>query len=45
MRYARVDIDLKRTALAQVFPEALAPPKGGRLAPVRTDVAAWLRQL
>ena len=45
MRYARVDIDLKRTALSQVFPEALAPPNGGRLAPDRTDIAAWLRQL
>lgn len=45
MRYARVDIDLKRTALSQVFPEALAPPKGGQLAADRTDVAAWLRRL
>ena len=45
MRYARVDIDLKRAALSQVFPEALEPPKGGRLAPDRTDVTAWLRRL
>ena len=45
MRYARVDIDLKRAALSQVFPDALAPPKGGQLAPDRTDVTAWLRRL
>ncbi len=29
MRYARADLDVKRQALAQVFPEVLAPPKGG----------------
>ncbi|MGH8337131.1 MAG: hypothetical protein ACRETL_10010, partial [Gammaproteobacteria bacterium] len=27
MRYARSDIDLKRAALSQVFPDAIAPPK------------------
>src|SRR6202043_2453500 len=32
MRYARADIDLKRQALAQVFPDVLAPPKGGAFA-------------
>ena len=31
MRYARADIDLKRQVLSQVFPDALAPPRGGRL--------------
>jgi site-specific recombinase XerD len=31
MRYARVDIDLKRQALLQVFPDVLAPPRAGRL--------------
>ena len=31
MRYARADIDLKRQAISQVFPDALAPPRGGRL--------------
>ena len=45
MRYARVDIDRTCTALSQVFPQALAPPKGGQLAPDRTDVTAWLRRL
>jgi hypothetical protein len=27
MRYARADLDLKRQALSQVFPDALAPPR------------------
>jgi hypothetical protein len=27
MRYARADLDLKRQALAQVFPEALGVPR------------------
>ena len=31
MRYARADLDLKRQALAQVFPETLGPPRAGRL--------------
>lgn len=45
MRYARADIDLKRAALAQVFPEALAPPRGGRLTIDGTDLTGWLRRL
>jgi site-specific recombinase XerD len=45
MRYARVDIDLKRAALAQVFPEALAPPRGGHLFIDGTDLTGWLRRL
>jgi site-specific recombinase XerD len=45
MRYARADIDLKRQALAQVFPEALAPPRGGRLAVHGSEVIPWLRRL
>ena len=44
MRYARADIDLKRAALSQVFPEAFAPPKG-RLAIDRADITGWLRAL
>jgi len=28
VRYARADLDLKRHALAQVFPDAVAPPRG-----------------
>jgi integrase/recombinase XerD len=45
MRYARADIDLKRQALAQVFPEVLAPPKGGAYVFRGDDVTDWLRKL
>jgi len=45
MRYARADIDLKRRALAQVFPDAVAPPPGGRLLLEGSDLAGWLRRL
>ena len=45
MRYARADIDLKRRALAQVFPDAVAPPPGGRLLLDGSDLAGWLRRL
>jgi integrase/recombinase XerD len=45
MRYARVDIDLKRQALSQVFPEALAPPRGGRLLIKGSEIIPWLRRL
>lgn len=45
MRYARADIDLKRQALAQVFPEVLAPPKGGAFIFRDNDLTGWLRRL
>ncbi|MBK9134551.1 MAG: tyrosine-type recombinase/integrase [Betaproteobacteria bacterium] len=45
MRYARADIDLKRQALAQVFPDALAPPRGGRLMLDGKDLLGWMRRL
>jgi site-specific recombinase XerD len=45
MRYARADIDLKRQALAQVFPEVLAPPKGGAFVFRGDDITGWLRRL
>jgi integrase/recombinase XerD len=45
MRYARADIDLKRQALAQVFPDVLAPPKGGAFAYRGDDITGWLRRL
>lgn len=45
MRYARADIDLKRQALAQVFPEVLAPPKGGAFIFRDEDLTGWLRRL
>jgi site-specific recombinase XerD len=45
MRYARADLDLKRQAIAQVFPDALSPPPGGRLLIDGSDLAGWLRRL
>lgn len=45
MRYARADIDLKRQALSQVFPDALAPPRGGQLQINGQDLVRWLRRL
>lgn len=45
MVYARADLDLKRQALLQVFPDALAPPKAGNLAPGRANLVDWLRRL
>jgi site-specific recombinase XerD len=45
MRYARADIDLKRQVLSQVFPDALAPPRGGRLQINGSDLVPWLRRL
>jgi len=45
MRYARADIDLKRQALAQVFPEELAPPRTKDFSPESADLEGWLRRL
>jgi integrase/recombinase XerD len=45
MRYARSDIDLKRAALSQVFPDAIAPPKAGRLRVDGAELTNWLRRL
>ena len=45
MRYARADLDLKRQALSQVFPDALAPPRGGRLLLDGRDLVGWLRRM
>jgi len=45
MRYARCDVDLKRAALAQVFPTVLAPPKSGRLRIDGAELTNWLRRL
>jgi integrase/recombinase XerD len=45
MRYARADLDLKRQALSQVFPDALAPPRGGRLLIDASDLVGWLRRV
>jgi site-specific recombinase XerD len=45
MRYARADIDLKRQTLAQVFPDVLAPPKGGAFIFRDDGLTGWLRRL
>lgn len=45
MRYARADLDLKRQALSQVFPDALAPPHGGHLLIDGKDLLGWLRRM
>lgn len=45
MRYARADIDMKRQALAQVFPEILAPTKGPAYVFQTTGLTEWLRRL
>jgi integrase/recombinase XerD len=45
MRYARSDLDLKRAALAQVFPTVIAPPKSGRLRVDGAELTTWLRRL
>lgn len=45
MVYARADLDLKRKALAQVFPDAPRPPRGGRVGLDKVDLVDWLRRL
>ncbi len=45
MRYARSDLDLKRAALSQVFPDAIAPPKAGHLRIDGAELTNWLRRL
>lgn len=45
MVYARVDLDLKRQALAQVFPEVLPTPSIGHLAIPSGDLVDWLKRL
>ena len=45
MVYARADLDLKRQALLQVFPDALAPPKADNLALGGFNLVDWLRRL
>src|SRR5436190_16454062 len=43
MRYARADMDLKRQALAQVFPETLGAPAGGRVRLDGSEFTRWIR--
>jgi len=45
MRYARADLDLKRQALAQVFPETLGVPAAGRVRWHGAELTQWLRRL
>lgn len=45
MRYARADLDLKRQALSQVFPETLGAPSAGRLRIDGSEFTRWLRRL
>jgi integrase/recombinase XerD len=45
MRYARADLDLKRQALSQVFPDSLAVPTAGRVRWHGAELTRWLRRL
>ena len=45
MRYARADLDLKRQALSQVFPDALGVPAAGRVRWHGAELTRWLRRL
>jgi site-specific recombinase XerD len=45
MRYAKADMDLKRQALAQVFPETLSAPTAGKMRLDGSELADWLRRL
>jgi integrase/recombinase XerD len=45
MTYAKADIDLKRQALMQVFPEILALPRGGHVSSAAANIVDWLKQL
>jgi integrase/recombinase XerD len=45
MTYARADLDLKRQALLQVFPEILGAPRAGHVAPAAVNVIDWLKRL
>ncbi|SAL06879.1 integrase domain-containing protein [Caballeronia calidae] len=45
MVYARADLDLKRQALTQVFPDVLGASAPGRLTHGAADLLGWLRRL
>jgi site-specific recombinase XerD len=45
MVYARADLDIKRQALAQVFPEVFVQPRAGGLSLAALDVVDWLKRL
>jgi len=45
MVYARADLDLKRQALAQVFPDVLPVPAVGHLRMPEGNIVNWLKRL
>ncbi len=45
MRYARADLDLKRQALCQVFPDVLGPSSSRTVPIVEINPLDWLRKL
>jgi integrase/recombinase XerD len=45
MRYARADIDMKRQALLQVFPDVLATAKSDRRTFQRLPIVEWMKRL
>ena len=44
MRYARIDMDIKRQVLSQVFPETLVASASGRGRLDGTEISAWLKR-
>lgn len=45
MRYARADLDLKRQALSQVFPDSIGLPDAGRVRWHGAELTRWLQRL
>ena len=45
MGYARADLDTKRQALSQVFPNVMSPPKAGHVALAQLGIVDWMRRL
>ena len=45
MRYARADIDMKRQALGQVFPDVMSSAKDQAIIAYDGGMLGWLRRL
>ncbi|MGC2459462.1 MAG: tyrosine-type recombinase/integrase [Steroidobacteraceae bacterium] len=45
MRYARADVDMKRQALLQVFPDVLATASGDRRTFDRLPITEWMKRI
>ncbi len=45
MQYAKADLDLKRQALSQVFPETFESPRAGHIRLDGSELERWLRHL